>query len=212
MESLPGVLLGHLPAIYHTSDDLREVLAIFEELLLGSSGKTQGSRSHPSGKHAALADQIATIASLFDPHETPKEFLQWLAKWVALTHFSGLPMDRQRRLLATIVPLYGMRGTRHYLENILQYYLPEGTVIEIDDLGSTGFQVGDTAVGIDTRLGGDTPFWFKVRILMSDNPAQWEEEGAKERKKRQIRRVIDLAKPAHTMYELEILTSEGSEL
>ena len=204
MPSTTGVLLSHLPAIYHTSDDLRRLLSIFEGLLFGAgeqAGGEKGSLQSLQGSHG-LAEQIATISLLFDPHQTPKEFVPWLAQWVALSHLGGLPIERQRTLISKIVPLYSRRGTKAYLEELLDFYKPEGALIEVDEEGIAGFQVGDTTVGVDTQLGGERPFWFQVRVTL---PRRKEAETSESRARmeEQIRRVIDLAKPAHTLYELQ---------
>ena len=208
MDSSQGHLLSHLPAIYHASDDLREVLSIFEGFLLGPERKERKEGGHKprqsSGKGRGLAEQIATISTLFDPEETPAEFVPWLAQWVALTHFSGLPPARQRRLLSTIVPLYGKRGTREYLEKILDFYKPEDAVIEIIETGTPGFEVGESPLGVETRLGGEAPFLFKVRIFSRRPPTDSAEEREfRTRMEKQLRRAIELAKPAHTCYELQ---------
>ena len=75
--------------------------------------------------------QIAQIATLLavvrEPHALPgwtsaeapgvlsqrrDAFLPWLAQWVALSGAASLPIERQRRLIGRIVPLYASRGTR----------------------------------------------------------------------------------------------------
>src|SRR5260221_12180485 len=123
MRRTPGPLLGHLPAIYHTSEDLRVVLAVLETVLWGTEEKELGGerRQQLLDGSRPLADAIASISSLFDAFHTPKEFLPWLAQWVALTDLRGLPEERQRQLLATIVPLYAKRGTKSYLEELLNF-------------------------------------------------------------------------------------------
>src|SRR5262245_34228751 len=116
MATSPGPLLNHLPAIYHASEDLRRLLAVFEAVLFGVEGTPprQQRQLRSIGEILPIVDNIATIAALFDPYETPKELLPWLAQWVALSHLSGLTEERQRQLLAEIVPLYAQRGTKRY--------------------------------------------------------------------------------------------------
>src|SRR5262249_61437677 len=93
----PGPLLSHLPGIYHSSEDLRELLSVLEEILFGPGGR-------------ALEPQIAGIHTYFDPAETPDEFLPWLAEGVPPTHAIGLLPKRQRQLLTRIRTLYAERG------------------------------------------------------------------------------------------------------
>jgi phage tail-like protein len=206
MASPSGPLLNYLPAIYHTSEDLRQLLAVFEAVLFGVDGKEprQERGQQSISELLPIVDNIATIASLFDAYETPKELVPWLAQWVALSHLSGLTEQRQRELLAEIVPLYAQRGTQTYLEKLLEFFKPENTRIVIEDRELHGFVVGTARIGIDSRLGYDRPFWFIVRVYPPTPVSaineqrrfitQWEER---------LRRVIDFAKPAHTLYELD---------
>lgn len=198
-------LLNYLPAIYHDSEDLSHLLAVFEKILYEANEPDQ----LPKKPRRSLDDPIPivnsidSIAGLFDADETPPDFLPWLSRWVALTLHEGLTVPRQRKLVAEIVPLYALRGTKRYLEKLLEYFIPDQTEISIDDQRFRGFEIGKVYIGIDSRLGQDRPFWFRVEIKPSDDaedPAQTIAEIAKNEK--QIRRVIDLAKPAYTMYEL----------
>ena len=206
MASANGRLLSHLPAIYHASEDLRELLAVFEATLFGPDGQDEHKKQPRRSLDEILpvGDSIATISSLFDAYETPGDFLPWLAQWVALSFLEGLTVEQQRDLLAGIVPLYAQRGTKIYLKKLLKFFNPQKAKISIDDQGLAGFVIGTASVGIDTQLERDRPFWFRVKIDMSalaiDSDRQ--SEFIAQREKR-IRRVIDLAKPAHTLYELD---------
>lgn len=200
-------LIKHLPAIYHESEHLGlgVLLSVFEKILYGEDGSHQQEKQPRQSLDnlIPLADSIATISCLFDAYETPKDFLPWLASWVALTHFEGLDEIRQRKLIAEIVPLYAFRGTKKYLEKMLEFFTPEKTAISVEDQQLEGFTIGKAEVGKSTRLAHDRPFMFRVVVVLSglhDDPENNDEKII--RYKRQIRRVIDLAKPAYTMYEL----------
>jgi len=166
MSSPPGPLLNYLPAIYHTSEAVCKLLAVFEAVLFGVDEKEPGQerRRQSISEILPIVDSIATIASLFDAYETPKELVPWLAQWVALSHLSGLTEQRQRELLAEIVPLYAQRGTQTYLERLLEFFKPENTTVVIEDQELHGFIVGTARIGIDSLLEYDRPFWFIVRI------------------------------------------------
>ena len=133
MPTSPGPLLNSLPAIYHTSEDLRQLLAVFEAVLFGVDGQRGRHETAVLGEILPLVHSIATIASLFDAYKTPKELVPWLAQWVALTHLSGLSEPRQRDLLARIVPLYAQRGTKNISGKLLEFFKPENTRVTIDD-------------------------------------------------------------------------------
>jgi len=230
MPNSPGPLLNHLPAIYHTSEDLRTVLSVFEAVLfgMGEKGRTEERRQRSINENLPLEDAIANIASLFDALETPKEFVPWLAQWVALAHLDGLTEERQRQLLAEIVPLYAKRGTKKYLEELLKFFTPENAAVvsrdqdlpgfivnckfsfgsivckvEIQDQDLPGLVVGAAWIGLGSRLGPDRPFWFRVKITTPASVEDSEEwRKFKTHWEQAARQVIDLAKPAHTLYEL----------
>ena len=196
-----GKLLGQLPSVYHSSEDLRTLLSALDTILFEPNKQ-------------ALESQIAGIARLFSAMEAPDEFLPWLAQWVALSHRMGLPLEQQRRLVGRIVPLYAWRGTKQYLIELLKFYLPEGAEIGVEDQEFTGLVVGKARIGLDTWLEHDRPFWFKVTIRVpnsgtdGERSLQWQDEWQK-----RVRQVIDLPKPAHTTYDLDwALADVKSEL
>jgi len=206
MSNETDILLRHLPVVYHDSEDLRTLLTAFEEVLLG----TQNS------DYEGLEQIIANIPNLFDPDpevvltksilaRTPGNFLPWLAEWVALGQLQELPRTEEedeevekqcRKLIARIVPLYAIRGTKNYLKEILDMFFPE-IQVEITDEALPSMKVGYSYIGMDTRLGGDIPFYFYVKLLFPTK------ESERPQLLERMRSVIDLAKPAHAMYQLE---------
>jgi phage tail-like protein len=188
-------LTDFLPGIYRRSEVLKEFLWAFESTTedVPGSEETGGEAGVTFG---SLEENIDRIASFFDPHEAPGAFLPWLAQWVALTALVG-PEDRQRRLIAEIVPLYRKRGTRTYVEELLRLYTGAAASVEEDVL--PGMEVGvRSAVGQETRLGED-PFRFTVRMRVRPVPASMEERAELTAL---AHMVVRLAKPAHTHYEL----------
>lgn len=202
-----GQLLDLLPAIYHESDDLASLLAVFESVLFGTEAYGPAERKpRLSVKETwPIVESIAAIPSLFDANETPREFVPWLARWVALADLEGLSEKGQRQLLANIVPLYAQRGTGDYLKKIIAYFIPRGATVEVYDKEMRNFIVGKAKIGSTSRFEQDRPFWFRVHIavcLPDDDPGAAKK--FKFRLEERIRRVIDLAKPAHTLYELNL--------
>lgn len=216
MTNEADTLLGHLPEVYHDSQDLQILLTAFEEVLLGTK----------NSDYEGLEEIIANIPNLFDPDpgvvlsksilsRTPSNFLPWLSQWVALGQLQDLPRtevydeeveEQCRKLIARIVPLYAIRGTKSYLKEILGMFFPDIKVVEINDEVLPSMRVGYSSIGTDTRLGGDIPFYFYVKLLF---PTQDKSEQPKLLKR--IRSVIDLAKPAHTTYQLERVFGEQEE-
>lgn len=207
--------LAYLPAIYQQDAQLNEpnflgrFLLGFEQILTGLG------EIHEPGLEEMLDGivdpvsgtlRLAGLQRYFDPSPTapdsaraPVEFLEWLSGWVALSLRGDLDELTQRELIARAVSLYRLRGTKRGLEEIIAIYTRLG--VTIDELG-TAFQLGKTStIGVDTLLDGGGPHFFRVLIrLPTPDPEQ-------QRKSLQVvRAIIDLEKPAHTHYAVDVET------
>jgi hypothetical protein len=100
--------------------------------------------------------------------------------------------------------LYGRRGTRAYLEQLLEICFPEISKVVIDDEAALGLVIGQARVGQDTLLGGERPFWFRVVIDAKEHEFEPENRQAREGFEQRVREIIDFAKPAHTTCELRL--------
>jgi phage tail-like protein len=209
-------LLDNLPAIYRASDstgNLRRLLGVFEEVLFHSKGQ------EPPG----IEEQIEAIPGFFSPNgdevsgwlhveEAPDRFLPWLATWVAFTPHALFTPRQLRAIISRIAPLYGRRGTRTYLEQLLGICFPEISKIMIDDEAALGLVIGQARVGEDTLLGGERPFWFRVVIEAKEHEFQPENGESREGFEQRVREIIDFAKPAHTTYDLRMRFTPPDEL
>jgi phage tail-like protein len=169
--------LDHLPAVFRDKPFLGRFLLAFEEVLSGV----------PGGEHPGLEEVVGGLDRYFDPLATPKEFLPWLAGWVALTVRADWDEDTTRGFIRELVPLYRRRGTLAGLRRMLQIYLrPLGDEVAADDVVIFEF---------------DRPaHFFQVRLTLSDaNPARL--RGTQET----ARAIIDREKPAHTFYALKVV-------
>ena len=199
-------LLSSLPAIYRAyfTEDLRSLLSTFEAVLFGSGEGARG-----------IAQEIEAIPAYFAPlglggadddsgAKAPDRFLHWLAAWVAFTPHALFTPAQLRKIVAGIVPLYGYRGTRAYLEKILRLCFEGVRAVEIDEQPSSGFRVGQARMGVDSFLTGDRPFWFRIELDL-DAPDDRGREQADSRTalEQRIRAIVDFAKPAHTEYDVE---------
>jgi phage tail-like protein len=200
-------LLGSLPAIYraYATDELRHLLGAFEAVLFcGEKGGIRG-----------IEQEIEAIPSLFAPLgavgegkaggiKAPDRFLPWLAGWVAFSPHELFTPTQLRKIVAGIVPLYGYRGTRAYLEKLLKLCFEEIRSVDIDEQPNLGFKVGQVRMGEDSFLTGERPFWFRVAL---DLDTSTERRGGQAESRsvveHRIRAVIDFAKPAHTEYDVE---------
>lgn len=203
MPDTRGRLLHHLPAVYHKPGTLCQLLTLFENFLFGQDQtETEKERSRQTGADSLpLADNIAAIASLFNARQTPREFLPWLSQWVALSDFGDLTEAQHRQLIARIVPLYALRGTKVYLERLLELFKPENFQIKVDDSSLQGFTIGTSKVGEGTVFLSDRPFWFRVIVTLSASEKNRADLNAfKAHWEQRLCRIIDLAKPVHTLY------------
>jgi phage tail-like protein len=173
-------LLALLPGIYQEEPFIGRYLWAFEQVLL------------------SLEAQIDGLATLFDPLETRAEFLPWLSSWVAFVLRADLPIDQQRAFLARIVPLYRRRGTKQNLQELLSIFTHGVPAIRE---ASAPMQTGVTSrIGLDTYLGGGPAHYFHVtmRLPKAEPEVQLRQSAI-------ARGLIDLEKPAHTYYDLDIV-------
>jgi phage tail-like protein len=168
-----------------------------EERLEGIPGKLAGSERYfePGWEHES---------PLPPGDRTPADFLDWLGGWVALSFRADLgdPAERealQRELIAKAVWLYGLRGTREGLEELLAIYTRLGvTVVELDTRWQVGIAAG-SRLGLDTYLDAGAPHFFHVIVRLPEvNPRR------RARLQRLADAIVAAEKPAHTHYRLEI--------
>ena len=209
MTHLPGTLLKHLPAVYHSWKALADVLALFEEVLFGSE----------QGGVPGLEQQISRIPDLVaverregifsaDSSDSPKAFLAWLAGWVAFGPYAIFSAEDLRRIVPQIVPLYSQRGTKTYLESLLKLCLPDIESVMIDD-AVYGLVLGYSTIGDNSFLAPDRPFRFRVVVRFHPRTPK-EGPGGTAALEEKTRVLIEFAKPAHTTYELRCEAGEGN--
>lgn len=125
------------------------------------------------------------------------EFLEWLASWVALVLKEDWDIERKRKVIAGIIPIFRMRGTKKGLEEYLGIYTGNDVNI-IEEVEP--FQVGIiSTVGENTILGGLPPYFFIVNVELpaSDNITI-------DNKRKVIKKLIESEKPVHTNYSINI--------
>lgn len=185
-------LLDYLPAIYREHSFLNEYLSAFEKILLGRNDGV----TIPGGKVGAetrsLEETIDRIPDLFDPLETPDDFLPWLASWAALSLRADLGAKEQRWFIANIIQRYRRRGTKENLIELLRIFTQTTSQIDEDAFPSEEF------ISQHPQFKDERPLhFFSVTVLLS-KPTQ----EIVQRKREIARALIELEKPAHTFYEL----------
>ena len=197
-------MFDNLPAVFRRRDDHGDAAR-----LLGALAGYFFGDPEREGAWLGLERTLEAIPTLFSPlgesqdgalpSRTPDRFLGWLADWLAFTPHPHFAPERLRRILDGIVPMYGYRGTKRYLFRLLELcFEDEVVVVDVDDRPRVGFTVGQSSIGIDTRLAVHRPFFFRVVVESPEAPRH-----ELDRLRHRLWAVIDSAKPAHTAYELE---------
>ncbi len=182
-------LMDYLPGIYREDPYLGQFLLAFEQVLLGQKNKQVDWANKEEIR--GLENIIAGISSLFDPFQAPKEFLPWLASWVAFSLREDVDEKKQREFIANMADLYRWRGTKKNLIRLFEIFT---------DRKPTLPDIADTT----------DPHYFKVLLDLSElarGSGQTEEE-RQQVLARQIEiahALIRLEKPAHTRYTLDIV-------
>ncbi|ACL75866.1 tail protein [Ruminiclostridium cellulolyticum] len=209
----------YLPRIFQTGnnkdgDFLGRLLKSFEQIL---SGKTEMQETR------GIEEILDDFDMYLDPDQTPPQFLEWLAGWVALDLEDGieffgaedtagknanqvqiLPLPEKRtsvnrEMIGAIVQLYKKRGTCDGLLEYLQLYTGEETTISINEFQDTA-RIGESReIGRNTMVGSSSPSFFCVNAMI---PAH--SKSMLENKVGLIRRVIEDEKPFYTNYRLNV--------
>ena len=173
-------LLQYLPPIFSEDPFLGQFLKAFEKILLGRDDRPgdaePGSELNPRG----LEQIIDGLSALYDPAQTPEEFLPWLSKWTALSLRADMTLEQQRRFVARVIQLYQYRGTQENLQELLKLYLTATPTIEVD---------------------AEKPYYFHVTIKL---PRMEYKYALRQFEIAQA--LVELEKPAHTNYELVLNT------
>ncbi len=184
-------VVNYLPQIYQRSDltgrsFVRDFLWIVQHLQFETDEK------------------LENLDQYFDPHECPKEFLDYLASWVALTLEAGWPETKKRSLIKKAVELYHLRGTPRGLRVYLRIFTGVDPVIIENAWPFEGFVVGvSSTVGVDTVLTHqvDRAHTFVVHIPLPIDDVDIDTI-------RRIHRIIEQEKPVHTDYYLTFAEPE----
>ncbi|MGB8217828.1 MAG: phage tail protein [Candidatus Methanoperedens sp.] len=155
-------------------------------------------------KLKGIEEILDEIQNYFDPYNTPREFLQWLAGWMALIlkeeqDWNANDNIKKRDLIARIIPLYQKRGTLQGLKEYIKIYVGEDVKVSIYELLEP-FRVGVTStVGMNTVIGEGLPYYFQVYMELAVP-----DRVLLEKKRQAINDIINQEKPAHTYYTLII--------
>lgn len=198
----------HLPAVYQKGlakpgEPLLALLHISEHLFSAIEGTIDG------------------IDTYFDPSSAPagsdsegRDFLSWLATWVAWGLDEGWSEDKKRYFVRNAARIYRHRGTPDGLKFMLNQCLSEPIDnqpldVEIEEWSWQDAMEIEThsTIGIDTILAERPDLNHCFKVIWS--PRSREVDDALKRK---MGVLINLEKPAHTRCYLELVFPEGETL
>lgn len=183
-----GQYLNYLPALYEQDELMGRLLMLFESFW------------------KPIESQIETMPYYLDPGLTPTDLLPWLASWLDLEFTDEWPEDRFRELLRWAIALHRRRGTRWALQKHLEIYTGRQAIISEKRL-SDFVLGGEARLNSGIALGpGNKPHSFSVTLSLppieiSDEAEQHRRENIR---RRTIEAIIEMQKPAHTVYTLHL--------
>ncbi len=127
-----------------------------------------------------------------------EEYLSWLAGWMALSLREHWTIQKKREVIAKIIPLYRMRGTRRGLEKYLKIYTGEQVVIT-EPLSA--FQLEKNSIVDGESAIEGSPYFFIVDLKLP----RMSPESMKMTIKT-VEGIIETERPAHTSYKLNVIT------
>lgn len=168
--------LQYLPSLYRDDELMGRLLLMFESIL------------------GPIENMVDVLPAYLDPRLVPEPLLPWLASWVDVVLDDSWSLERRRELVRKAGELYRWRGTRRGLSEYLRIYTG---VVPLISEHIPGMRLdAETRLGADTRLGSSgAGHHFTVTVRLRDDEGVTLDT---------VRAIIDVEKPAHTAYTLQI--------
>lgn len=192
--------LRYLPATFSRRDADAPTGSLFLERMLAMFER----------KLTEIESRYESVSRQLDPRVADPEWLQFIAGWFDLAMDPAVPIERRRRLVAEAHTLYETRGTPEGIRRYLEIVTGERPVIieGFQTRPAAGLVVGETRPLGTTPLGGSpaTPnagaHQFTLIVFVAS-------EREREQLEAQVRALIDVLKPAHTVVDLRFVTPEA---
>ncbi len=155
----------------------------------------------PQHLWASIQDTLETLHDHFDPYESPSNFLEWLASWVAFKVDPGWPETKKRALIKRAMELYKIRGTVKGLKVFLAIFTDYEPEIIENTWPFKGFRIGvHSTVGVDSVI---LPPVNLSHCFIIQIPAAFRD--VTDDIVIRIHDIIMSEKPAHAMYFLRFM-------
>lgn len=173
--------IRYLPELYQTGGRdyfLERYLSLFETV------------------YEDLDMKIRNAARQLDPDSAETEFLHWLAKWTGIREVHLWPEDKLRTLLQGIVKRNLLRGTRQYMEYMIETFTGERPFfVEYAELEQ--YRENRKVYRILKQYYAHGPYEVNILVREQAVPGLREQEI--------LKRLIENMKPAHIQVHLIIL-------
>ncbi len=154
------------------------------------------------------AEKIFGIARYLDPTAAPDEFVNWLARWLAIVPDENWTLPGKRQLIREAPGLYKLRGTRAALSRVIEIYCGKAPVI------FEHFQLecveNEEHKAVLNRLICDRPCNFTVLVgpmWQENEPCDtiYTAQPVTPALRATVERIVEAGKPAHTTAHLHLL-------
>ena len=152
--------------------------------------------------------QILEMHRIFDPLTTEPEFVEWLGGWIGLVMAPEWDDHTRRKWVRAAPRLYARRGTAACLTELIEIFTGLTTELEENRWPYEGLRVGITGqLGLDSVI---TPPINRCHSFIVKLPVAYEE--LTERQVVRLHQVIQMEKPAHTIYFVQFKTEDHTQL
>ena len=190
-----GNYIRYLPSLYEGDDFMGRFVMLFESFW------------------APIEKQVDGFYNYLDPRITPTDHLPWLAAWLDLDLDERWPEARLRQLIRWAIALHRSRGTKWGLLKYLEIYT--GQQAEIVERRAQNAVIGpDARMGPGIAIGlGNRPHTFSVTLRLPPIQARRkrDRDRLEEIRRQTIESIIEIQKPAHTVYTLYLETLSDDE-
>jgi phage tail-like protein len=138
---------------------------------------------------APIPSTLDNIDAYISPRLAPVDFLDWLGQWVGAVLDENWPIERQRAMVASSVPLYRLRGTVAGLTAHVRIFT--GGSVQVAETG--GVAVSQVPGG---AFPGESEPRMTVRVTVPD-PASVNLAT--------IEALVAASKPAHVVHRVEVV-------
>ncbi len=172
-------MVSLLPAIFQEDEFAVRWLAAFDEIT------------------AVIDTTLDCFPSYLDPDLAPEDFLVWVGSWLGAEPDEELPLSQRRKLVASLVDLYGRRGTAASIQELVELQLP----VRCEVIEGGGSQASSTP---SAPLPGSAVGVFVVRITAINGTIN-------DHQRRRAQLVVDATRPAHLPVSVEFIDTAAPD-